>query len=409
MLPYQVMVKPVGPACNLRCDYCYYLPKHALFPNGVTLMADELLAVFTEQYLKQEPAGQASDLQVVTFGWQGGEPTLAGIPFFARALELQRRYRPEHIAVENSFQTNGILIDTEWAQFLAENNFLVGLSIDGPEELHDVFRRDPIGKPSWRRVMAAFERLTEAGARVNALVVVNSANAKHPLKVYRFLRSAGFQHIQLIPCVEKLPNGRVSPRSVSPDEWGKFLTAIFNEWLEFDVGRVFVQLFEEALGMRMGSPPALCAFARTCGRALVLEHNGDLFSCDHFVTPEHRLGNIVQTPLVEMVESEQQRRFGEAKYNLLPQQCLRCEVLFWCRGECPRNRILPTADSSPDRKLNYLCEGYKLFFLHAGPALQAMADRMLHGVPPAEAARLSRYALPPSAPPLWRGRSRPPR
>ncbi|MGC8833163.1 MAG: anaerobic sulfatase maturase [Armatimonadota bacterium] len=392
------MVKPVGPACNLRCAYCYYLPKHTLFPNGINCMSDELLAIFTEQYLKQ-------DSQTVTFGWQGGEPTLAGIHFFARALELQRRYRPEHITIENTLQTNGILIDEEWAQFLAENRFLVGLSIDGPKELHDVFRRDSAGKPSWHRVMAAFEKLTGAGAQVNALVVVNSANAKHPLKVYRFLRDAGFRHIQFIPCVEKLTNGQVSQRSVSPDEWGRFLTAIFNEWLERDVGRVFVQIFEEALGMRMGFPPALCVFARTCGRALVLEHNGDLFSCDHFVTPEHRLGNIAQTPLDDIVESDQQHRFGEAKYLLLPQQCLKCEVFFWCRGECPRNRFIPTADNPPGRRLNYLCRGYRSFFLHAGPALQAMADRMLRGMSPTKAAQLSKYALPPNASFAGRGRS----
>lgn len=373
MQPYQVMAKPVGPLCNLECTYCYYRRKHELFGNSVSLMSEDVLSAFVEQYCAQR-------CDEITFAWQGGEPTLAGIAFYERALELQRRRCGPGTALVNAFQTNGLLIDREWATFLAEHDFLVGLSIDGPEDLHDTFRRRRDGSPTWRNVVRSLQFLQDAEAEVNALVVVNSANVREPLRVYRFLRSLGIRHIQFIPCVERATGG-VTPYSVGPEDWGRFLIAVFDEWLRNDVGRVFVQLFEVMLGMRMGLPAALCTFARTCGRALVLEHNGDVFSCDHFVTPEHRLGNILQTPLEAMVESEQQRRFGEAKHDQLPRQCLSCDALFWCWGECPRCRVATTPSGEPG--LNHLCEGYRAFFRHSGPTLQAMADRVAVGLAPA--------------------------
>lgn len=372
MLPYQVMAKPVGPLCNLECTYCYYRRKSALFPAGIRRMSDDVLAAYVEQYLRQEA-------DEVTFAWQGGEPTLAGIEFFSRAVDLQRQYCPPRTRIVNALQTNGLLIDPEWAHFLAGNGFLVGLSIDGPEDLHDAFRRGPDGSPTWRDAVRALRVLQDAGAEVNALVVVHSVNVREPLRVYRFLRSCGVQHIQFIPCVERAPDGGVTSRSVSADDWGRFLMAVFNEWAEHDVGKVFVQLFEVMIGLRMGLPAGLCTFSRTCGRALVLEHNGDVFSCDHFVTPEHRLSNILQVPLESMVESGQQRRFGEAKYTALPQQCRSCDVLFWCWGECPRCRTAVTPSGEPG--LNHLCEGYRAFFRRTGPVLQAMADRIATGFP----------------------------
>jgi len=373
MLPYQVMAKPVGPLCNLHCTYCYYRRRQELFGDRIGRMPDDVLAAYVEQYLAQ-------DADEVTFCWQGGEPTLAGIDFYERALDLQRRYRPPRTKVVNAFQTNGLLIDREWASFLTGNGFLTGLSIDGPQDLHDVFRRRADGSPSWRDAMRALGALQDAGAEINALVVVNSVNAREPLRVYRFLRSCGVQHIQFIPCVERATDGSIAGYSVGGDDWGRFLTAIFDEWVRRDVGRVFVQLFEVMLGMRMGLPAGLCTFARTCGRALVLEHNGDVFSCDHFVTPQHRLGNILDTPLEEMVESDQQRQFGEAKRSRLPAQCLSCDTLFWCWGECPRCRVDTTPSGEPG--LNHLCSGYRAFFRHAGPTLQMMADRIARGLPP---------------------------
>jgi uncharacterized protein len=393
--PYHVMAKPVGPACNLRCAYCYYLHKDALFPNGVRRMPDEVLVAFTEQYLAQQAPA-------VGFVWQGGEPTLAGIGFYRRAFELQERLRPPGTSVSNALQTNGVLIDREWAQFLAERGFLVGISIDGPQELHDAYRRDASGSGSWGRAVAGLRELQRAGAEVNALVVVNRLNAKEPRRVYRALRDAGIAHMQLIPCVEPVGDGRASERSVQPVDWGRFLLGVLEEWLSRDVGRAFVQLFEVMLAMRQGAPSTLCVHARTCGRALVLEHNGDLFSCDHFVSPQHRLGNITQASLAEMVDSAQQRVFGEAKHATLPHQCRECEALPWCRGECPRNRISTTDDGEPG--LNYLCTGYRLFFREAGPVLQAMADRLAQGVPPAEAARVGAETL---SPPQVRGAGSP--
>lgn len=428
---FHVMAKPIGPRCNLNCEYCYYLRKDQLYPDERDWpMSDETLALFIEQFI----AAQPDEVPEIQFAWQGGEPTLLGVDFFRRAVELQAEFAPPGKRCRNSIQTNGVLLDDAWCAFLREHGFLVGLSIDGPADLHDRWRRDRQGRPSFDRVMRGLRNLQQHEVAYNALTVVNRHNGDDPRRVYGFLKDAGFEFIQFIPIVEPVdlchserseesgptgcrrqiprplrslgmtartlpatrmvdpegaadvdadadPDQAVSERSVRPQQFGRFLCEVFDEWVRNDVGRVFVQTFDQALAGWLGLEPTLCIFSRQCGRAMVLEHNGDLYCCDHFVTPEHRLGNIHDTPLSELTVSQRQRQFGRDKEEKLPAACRACDVRFVCNGECPKNRLLTTADGEPG--LNYLCEGFKLFFRHIDPVMRAMAKEVQQGRPAA--------------------------
>jgi uncharacterized protein len=379
---FHVMLKPRGPVCNLGCSYCYYLSKEQLYPDGHFRMTDEVLETFTRQYI------EAQRVPEVTFGWQGGEPTLVGLDFFRLAVKLQQKVRRPGMVVRNALQTNGTLLNDEWCRFFREHGFLVGLSLDGPRELHDVYRVDKRGQPTFYRVMAGLALLKKHGVEFNVLTTVHAANAGHPLDVYRFLRDeVGARFIQFIPIVQRdnetgfQEGERVTERSVTGRQYGDFLIAVFDEWVRRDVGRVFVQIFDVALATWVGQRPGLCVFEETCGTALVLEHNGDLYACDHFVEPRCRLGNVLETPLVELVGSEQQRRFGVAKRDALPRACRECAVRFVCHGGCPKNRMLRTPDGEPG--LNYLCEGYKAFFAHVDRPMRMMRAELRAGRPPA--------------------------
>jgi len=385
---FHVMIKPIGPACNLSCSYCFYLGKAKHYPGrGDFRMSQEVLELFIRQYI------EAQEVPEVTFGWQGGEPTLRGLDFFRKAVELQRKYLPKGMKLINAFQTNGTLLTDDWCIFFRENAFLVGLSLDGPKELHDKYRRDKSGGPTFDRVMPALRLLQKHSVELNVLCVVNRANSKKPLDVYRFFKDLGIGFIQFIPLVERLlpPGESVSlPRSVkhishatvAPKDYGRFLCAIYDEWIRHDVGRVYVQMFEAAFASHLGKGPGLCLFEPACGRAMALEHNGDLYSCDHFVYPEFRLGNILDEPLVEIVQKPFQTKFGADKQDTLPGTCRECTVLYLCRGECPKNRFLTTTDGQPG--LNYLCDGLKMFFSHARPTLDWMARAYRSGRAPAE-------------------------
>ena len=345
---FHVMAKPTGPICNLDCRYCFYLEKERLYPGtSGWAMPDAVLETFVRDYIA------AQDVPLVTFAWQGGEPTLLGLDYFRRVVELQRRYADGR-RIDNAIQTNGILVDDEWAAFFAEHAFLVGLSIDGPRELHDRYRVDRGGAPTFDRVMKGIAALKRQGAAFNTLTVVHRDNARAPLDVYRFLKEAGSGFLQFIPIVERLDDaqlsepglsggGRLAAWSVDPADWGGFLCAIFDEWVRHDVGRVFVQMFDVALESWYRGEASLCIFSETCGRALAVEHNGDLYSCDHYVFPAFRLGNITKTPLGDLVSSPAQGRFGEAKRDTLPEFCRRCDVRFACHGECPKNRFVDHA------------------------------------------------------------------
>jgi uncharacterized protein len=389
---FHVMAKPTGPICNLDCKYCFYLEKENLYPgdHGWT-MSEEVLESYIRQYI------QAQAAPTITFAWQGGEPTLLGIDFFRKVVELERKYADGR-RIDNAFQTNGVLINDAWAELFAENSFLVGLSIDGPRDLHNCYRVNKGGMPTFDSVMDGIGYLKKHAVEFNTLTVVNRKNSYHPLEVYRFLREAGSGYMQFIPIVERIagapsPEGlhlispswksaaEVSDWSVEPLQFGKFLCAIFDDWMRRDVGRYFVQIFDVALESWYGMPQGLCVFRETCGSALAIEHNGDLYSCDHFVYPENKLGNIMEAPLESLVGSSQQRRFGLAKRNSLPRYCRECEVRFACNGECPKHRFLQTPDG--ELGLNYLCSGYKLFFNHINPHMEFMADELKNGRAPA--------------------------
>jgi len=396
---YHVLAKPIGPICNLDCKYCFYLEKEALYPQAPQAakwaMPDDVLDSYIRQYI------ETHDTPEVAFGWQGGEPTLLGVDYFRRVVELQKKYANGK-QIQNAFQTNGILLNQEWAEFFKEHGFLIGLSIDGPRELHDAYRVDKGGNPTFDRVMRGMETLKTHGVEFNTLTTVHRGNADHPLEVYRFLKESGSGYMQFIPIVERIahetttdglqlisPNfagaAKVAPWSVQAAQYGNFLCAIFDEWVRNDVGRYYVQLFDVTLEMWTGMPSGLCVFNRTCGNAMVIEHSGDLYSCDHFVYPENRLGNIMESPLGSMVESEQQRRFGEAKESSLPRYCLDCDVRFACNGECPKHRFINTPDG--ESGLNYLCAGYKKYFHHVDPYMRFMASELLSGRAPANVMR----------------------
>ena len=350
-------------------------------------MADDLLVEFTRQYI------EAQGVPEVTFAWQGGEPTLMGLDFFERAMALQHQFSKPGMRIDNALQTNAVQLDDAWCRFLKLHRFLVGVSLDGPQELHDAYRADKGGGPTFRRVMAGLDMLKKHNVDYNILTAVHAANAEHPLRVYRFLRDeVGAQFIQFIPIVERAnrtgfqEGRRVTRRSVTGKQYGQFLIGVFDEWVQRDVGRVYVQIFDVALGAWLGQPRSLCIFQETCGQAMALEHNGDLYSCDHFVEPKHRLGNIQDVPLTAMASSAKQRRFGIAKRDTLPPVCQACPVKFVCNGGCPKDRLLrvSTAGSGNHGRLNYLCEGYKSFFTYIDAPMKFMAAAIQARRPPSD-------------------------
>ncbi|HSU68103.1 MAG TPA: anaerobic sulfatase maturase [Tepidisphaeraceae bacterium] len=404
---FHVMTKPVGPICNLDCKYCFYLEKEKLYPGKSNWrMPDDVLERYVRDYIA------AQEVPQVSFAWQGGEPTLMGVDFFRRVVELQQRYANGK-SVSNAMQTNGTLLDDEWCEFLKSNQFLIGLSIDGPRKHHDLYRVDKSGNPTFDRVVAAMRLLKKHAVDFNTLCVVSRANSLAPLDTYRFLKSEGSGYVQFIPLVERAGGGdlplaepptlvepgrvrlpvvpdqstaSVTPWSVEPLAYGNFLCAIFDEWVRRDVGRVFVQIFDVQLGITMGYPSTLCVFGETCGNALALEHNGDLYSCDHYVYPQYRLGNVANDSIAELVASPAQRKFGADKRDTLPKYCRECDVRAHCNGECPKHRFLTTPDGEPG--LNYLCAGYKKFFRHMQPYMRTMSELMAQGRPAAEIMRL---------------------
>jgi len=380
---FHVMLKPRGAICNLACQYCYFLSKERLYPQSSFQMEENLLENFTRQYI------QAQQTPEVTFSWQGGEPTLMGLEFFKAALRFQEKYRRPGQKINNTLQTNGTNLTEDWCQFFKKNNFLIGISIDGPKNLHDAYRRDKGGKPTFARVMSGLELLKKYRVEYNALTTVHAANGSNPLDVYHFLRDeARVQFIQFIPIVERdnatgfQEGTKVTKRSVNARQFGQFLIQIFDEWVHQDVGQVYVQIFDVSLGAWLGQTGALCIFTPTCGMALALEHNGDLYACDHFVEPRHLLGNLQDQALIDLVSSDQQFQFGRAKLNKLPKFCLNCEVRFACHGGCPKNRFIRTPNG--ESRLNYLCEGYKDFFTHIDEPMKIMAYLISQGRAPAE-------------------------
>lgn len=385
---FHVIIKPIGPKCNLECSYCFYLQKGQYYPETKGFrMSLEVLESFVRQYI------EAQDAPEVIFAWQGGEPTLMGLDFFRAAVELQRKYLPPGMLLINAFQTNGTLLDNEWCRFLKAHNFLVGLSLDGPGELHDRYRRDKSGGPTFQKVVHGLELLQRHAVETNVLCVVHRHNSRRPEDVYRFFKEQGVQFLQFIPLVERLkPPGEfipdplagrhVSEASVGAEDYGQFLCAVYDQWIHHDVGKIYVQMFDAAFASHLGVPSGLCVFEPTCGRAMALEHNGDLYSCDHYVDPQHKLGNILESPLVELAEQPFQKTFGEHKRDALPPTCSECSVLSYCRGECPKNRFAFTSHGHPG--LNYLCQGLKMFFEHAAPTLAWMGRAYRSGRAPAE-------------------------
>lgn len=379
---FHLLAKPTGAACNLGCKYCFFLSKKNLYPLSSFKMSDELLETYTRQYIEAQQIAQA------TFAWQGGEPTLMGLDFFKRSVQYQQKYRRPKMIIQNTMQTNGTLLDDDWCEFFSKNNFLIGLSLDGPRELHDAYRVDKTGKPTFDRVMRAARLLRDYKVDYNILATVHAANADHPLEVYRFLRDkvkANF--IQFIPIVERdndtgyQEGDTVTDRSVKADQYGRFLISIFDEWVKRDVGKTYVQIFDVALAAWAGMPPGICAFSETCGTAMAMEHNGDMYSCDHFVEPRYLLGNINERHMAQLAASRKQRKFGRDKLDSLPEYCRKCEVRFACNGECPKNRFIQTPDGEPG--LNYLCAGYREFFRHIDGPMRFMAHELRLGQAPA--------------------------
>lgn len=380
---FHVMAKPRGSICNLDCQYCFYLKKEKLYPDAHFRMSSEMLETYTRQYI------EAQNVPEITFAWQGGEPTLMGLDFFRQAVALQEKYRRPGMTIRNAFQTNGTLLDDDWCEFLREHRFLIGLSIDGPRELHNAYRLDKGGRPTFDRVMKAAALLSKHQVEFNTLTCVNAANAGHGLAVYRFLRDElGSRYMQFIPIVERdnetgfQEGARITSRSVSGPAYGRFLIDIFDEWVRGDVARVYVQIFDVSLAVWYGQRPGLCIFEQTCGLGMAMEFNGDLFACDHFVEPRYQLGNINHTPLSELVMSPQQYAFGMHKRDGLPEYCRQCEVRFMCNGGCPKDRILKTPQGEPG--LNYLCAGYRAFFTYIDRPVKIMAALLRQQRAPAE-------------------------
>lgn len=387
--PLYVMLKPAGAHCNLACKYCYYLEKNKLYPTAQRhLMSDEMLEQFTREYIEAQTMNQ------VLFTWHGGEPLLRSIDFYRKALSLQQKYAGgRHI--DNVIQTNGTLLTDEWCEFFAQDHWLVGISIDGPQPDHDHYRLTAAGKPSWKKVMQGIKLLKKHGVEWNAMAVVNAYNANHPLEFYRFFKENGCLFLQFTPIVERLTrheDGRtlasladkdeisLSEASVTPEQWGYFLCAIFDEWVRKDVGKIFVEIFDCTLANWMGISPGICAYSKECGHAGVMEHNGDVYSCDHFVFPEYKLGNIRDHSLIDMLYGEQQQEFSRLKHSSLPRQCKECDMEFACHGECPKNRFMK--DKYGDSGLNYLCPGYYHYYQHVAPYMDYMKQELMSQRPP---------------------------
>lgn len=387
--PLYVMLKPAGAHCNLACKYCYYLEKNKLYPTAQRhLMSDEMLEQFTREYI------EAQNMSQVLFTWHGGEPLLRSIDFYRKALSLQQKYAGGR-RIDNVIQTNGTLLTDEWCEFFAQNHWLVGISIDGPQPYHDHYRLTAAGKPSWQKVMQGIKLLKKHGVEWNAMAVVNAYNVNHPLEFYRFFKENGCQFLQFTPIVERLTrheDGRtlasladkneisLSEASVAPEQWGYFLCAIFDEWVRKDVGKIFVEIFDCTLANWMGISPGICAYSKECGHAGVMEHNGDVYSCDHFVFPEYKLGNIRDHSLIDMLYGEQQQEFSRLKHSSLPRQCKECDMEFACHGECPKNRFMK--DKYGDSGLNYLCPGYYHYYQHVAPYMDYMKQELMAQRPP---------------------------
>ena len=391
--PLYVMVKPAGSHCNLACEYCYYLEKANLYSNEPKhVMEERLLERFTKEFI------EAQTMNEILFQWHGGEPLMRPISFYSKALELQRYYgRGKHI--ENCLQTNGTMLNDDWCKFFHDNNFLIGISIDGPQEFHDEFRRSRGGKPTWYQVMKGIELLNKWDVEWNAMAVVNEFNADYPLDFYHFFKDIGAHYIQFTPIVERLvkeptrhlanindSDASIADFSVSPKQWGSFLCAIFDEWVKTDVGTYFIQLFDATLANWVGETPGVCTMGKRCGHSACMEFNGDVYSCDHFVFPEYKLGNIHDFTLTEMLYGERQKAFGDIKQQL-PKQCLECRWKFACNGECPKNRFVKTEEGEP--RLNYLCAGYKRFFEHVAPYMDFMKEELLNQRPPSNVMQFS--------------------
>ena len=375
---FHVMAKPTGAQCNMDCAYCFFLKKDQLYPDSAFRMSDEVM----EKYIRQTIT--AHKVPQVTIAWQGGEPTLMGLDFFRRAVDIEMDAMRPGMMVENTLQTNGVLLDDEWCQFLHEKRFLVGLSLDGPREMHDAYRRDKAGNSVFDKVVAAARLMQKHQVEFNILCTVNAVNSQHPLEVYRFFRDElKAPYLQFIPIVERdnatgnQEGMRITDRSVQPEQYGRFLIEIFDEWVSRDVGKMYVLFFDGVLMSYVRGRSSLCILQPTCGEGVALEHNGDVYSCDHFVEPAHLLGNIGQTPMAELVSSGKQRAFGQAKSSGLPRQCRECAFLFTCHGECPKNRVLTTADGEPN--LNWLCEGLKAFYEHTEQPMKEMAKLLKSG------------------------------
>ena len=387
--PLYVMLKPAGAQCNLACKYCYYLEKNKLYPTAQRhLMSDEMLEQFTREYIEAQTMNQ------VLFTWHGGEPLLRSIDFYRKALSLQQKYAGGR-RIDNVIQTNGTLLTDEWCEFFAQNHWLVGISIDGPQPYHDHYRLTAAGKPSWKKVMQGIKLLKKHGVEWNAMAVVNAYNANHPLEFYRFFKENGCQFLQFTPIVERLTRHEddrtlasladkdeisLSEASVAPEQWGYFLCAIFDEWVRKDVGKIFVEIFDCTLANWMGISPGICAYSKECGHAGVMEHNGDVYSCDHFVFPEYKLGNIRDHSLIDMLYGEQQQEFSRLKHSSLPRQCKECDMEFACHGECPKNRFMK--DKYGDSGLNYLCPGYYHYYQHVAPYMDYMKQELMAQRPP---------------------------
>ena len=388
--PLYVMLKPAGAHCNLACKYCYYLEKNNLYQNSHRhLMSDEMLEQFTREYI------EAQTMPQVLFTWHGGEPLMRSIDFYKKALALQKKYAHGK-QIDNVIQTNGTLLTDEWCEFFAKNHWLVGISIDGPQEYHDHYRVTPAGKPSWEKVMQGIQLLKKHRVEWNAMAVVNAYNAEHPLEFYHFFRDNGCQYLQFTPIVERLTeheDGRtlasladdreisLADASVTPQQWGNFLCTIFDDWVRHDVGKTFVEIFDCTLANWMGVLPGICAYSKECGHAGVMEHNGDVYSCDHFVFPEYKLGNIRDQSLIDMLYGEKQQAFSRLKHTSLPRQCKECDMEFACHGECPKNRF--EKDKYGEPGLNYLCQGYYQYYTHVAPYMDFMKRELLAQRPPA--------------------------
>jgi uncharacterized protein len=401
---FHLLAKPTGAVCNLDCAYCFFLSKEMLYPGSRFRMADDLLETYVRQLVESH-----SRVPEVMVAWQGGEPTLMGVDFFRRSVDLVERYLRPGQRAAYTIQTNGTLLDEEWAGFFRENGFLVGISIDGPRELHDAYRVNKGGKGSFDQVMAGLAHLQAAGVEWNALTTIHAANAGHGREVYRFLRDeCGASFVQFIPIIERVAEAaedgsvpwaswrdrplyvqegdRVTGRSVTAEQYGRFLIDVFEEWVRRDVGEVYVQMFDVALANWFGEPPGLCIHSETCGLALALEHTGDLYSCDHFVEPRYRLGNIRESHMLELVASQKQRQFGLDKRDTLPRYCRECDVRFACHGGCPKDRFISTPEGEPG--LNYLCAGFKAFFHHVDGPMRYMCEQLRRGAAPSQIVQL---------------------